>query len=129
MVFWTENGIRNVALSVISGSEGAASVRTHVTAILRGEVDEALVEERRRSAEQLAERAKTSLHRRLNDIYAVQCQRLDAELATFIRELDKKAPDQERRLKNLEQQLHEVETACVDLPRFRGEMKAWDQAT
>jgi len=96
----------------MSGSEGTACVRTHVANILREDVDVALVEERRRSAEQLAERAKASLHRRLNEIYGVQCERLDAELATFIRELEKKAPDQERRLTALEQKLREVEAAC-----------------
>jgi hypothetical protein len=120
VVFWTENGIRNVVLNVLSGSEGTTCVRTHVANVLRGDVDETLVEERRRSAEQLAERAKTSLHRRLNEIYAAQCERLDAELAKFIGELEKKAPEQERRLKALEQKLNEVETACehwLDTPR------------
>ncbi len=120
MVFWTENGIRNVVLSVMAGSEGTTCVRTHVANVLRGDVDETLAEERRQSAEQLAERAKASLHRRLNEIYAVQCERLDTELAKFIRELEKKAPDQERRLKALEQKLNEVEAACehwLDTPR------------
>ena len=40
-----------------------------------------------KAAEQLAENAKASLHRKLNAIYAAQCERLDQRIAAFKDEL------------------------------------------
>jgi hypothetical protein len=112
LVFWTEGGIRKVVGEVIAGQEGAAAVRKHVTDLLHGEVVAEVGVETRKAAEQLAENAKASLHRKLNAIYAAQCERLDQRLAVFTDDLDKSVPDHERRLEGLTARLDDVESSC-----------------
>lgn len=127
LVFWTESGLRTVIDDVISGPGGAYATRKHVEKILRGEVVGEVGVELKEAAEQLAEKAKASLHRKLNAIYAAQCERLEEQLTKFVANLGELAPDQERRLDALTTRLEEVESSTegwLEEPRLQLESLA-----
>ena len=129
-MFWTESGIRRVAGEEISGPKGAASTRKHVMDLLGEQTAGEVGAELQKAAEQLAENAKAALHRKLNTIYAAQCARLEQRLAAFKSQLEKIAPEQERRLDALKGRLDDVEEACegwLERPRAQLERLVEDR--
>lgn len=118
MVFWTENGIRKIAtevtLDVISGKYGAESTRKHVSDVLRGTVVAEVGAELKAAAESLANNAKSSFHRKLNAIYAAQCEKLEQGLAKFEQDLAQREPELQRRLEWLERRLANLEASCEE---------------
>lgn len=118
MVFWTENGIRTVAAEVaaevLSGGKGAESARKHVFDLLRGTIGAEVGAELRATAESLAENAKSALHRKLNAIYAAQCEKLDQKLRQLEQDLEEREPGQTLRLERLERRLADLETSCEE---------------
>ena len=118
LVFWTENGIRKVAAEVatetLSGHKAAESTRQHVSDLLRGTVKTEVGNELRAAADTLAEASKASLHRKLNTIYALHCERLEQKLKLFEKELEEREPDQRQRLERLERRLADLEISCEE---------------
>lgn len=107
---------------VISGPAGVAVTRKHVEKILRGDVVGEIGVELRNAAELLGEKAKASLHRRLNAIYAAHSESLDQQLATFASHLSERAPDQKRVLDALTERLADVEASTegwLEEPRMQ----------